>query len=133
MKGTILVVDDDSMILFIHQVVIEGSILTAKAKYFLSAGTALEYIANEPDQDMRFLIFLDINMPFVNGWQMLNKLRNHPKREKILVAVVSSSVNQRDIDKAFSYEMVIDYITKPLKDECFERLKNNEGLAVFFE
>lgn len=133
MKGTVLVVDDDNMVLFIHEAVIEGSILKAECKYLLSAISALEYISNEPDISTHFLVFLDINMPVMNGWQMLDQLRSHPKKENILVAIVSSSINQKDTNKAFSYEMVVDYITKPLKENDFEVLKKDERLSLFFE
>lgn len=132
MKSTVLVVDDDSMVLFIHESVIEESILKAECRYFLSATEALEYIANETDQDMCFLIFLDINMPIMSGWQMLDCLTYHPKRKNILVTIVSSSINQTDTDKAFSYDIVVDYIAKPLKESHLEMLERDERLSDFF-
>lgn len=133
MKRTILVVDDDCMVLFIHEAVIEGSILTADTKYFLSAGAAMEFIASEADIDMRFLIFLDINMPVVDGWQMLDQLLNYQKRKNIFVVIVSSSIDQMDLERAFSYDMVVDYVVKPLKEEYFEVLQRNSKLSIFFE
>lgn len=133
MKSIILVVDDDIMVLFIHEAVISGSTLKAHCEYVSSATSALDYIDNEQDMNAKFLIFLDINMPVMNGWQMLEKLKVHPKKENILVVIVSSSVNQTDTKKAFSYEMVIDYVAKPLKEIYLENLSQDERLLSFFE
>ncbi|MFC3559862.1 response regulator [Pedobacter jamesrossensis] len=132
MKNIILVVDDDSMVLFIHEMVIEESNLTAKTEYFLSAGDALHRIAAESDSDACFLIFLDINMPILNGWQMLERLSVHQKREKIHVVMVSSSIDQVDVEMADSNDMVLNYLSKPLKEEDLERLKEDKLLAPFF-
>ncbi|MFC3562909.1 response regulator [Pedobacter jamesrossensis] len=132
MKNIILVVDDDSMVLFIHGVVIEESALTAKAEYFLSAVDALSRITAEADPDLCFLIFLDINMPVLDGWQMLEKLSVHPKREKIHVIMVSSSIDQVDMEMAASHDMVMSYLSKPLKEEDLDRLKEKKRLAPFF-
>src|SRR5688572_8199538 len=58
---------------------------------FLSCG------ADKPD-----VIFLDINMPIMNGWDCLKKLRADPDFKNIPVIVYSTSVARKDIDMAYS-------------------------------
>jgi CheY-like chemotaxis protein len=123
----VMLVDDNETDNFIHKRVIE---LTGFSKNIVvknSGKSALEYIeshksniANLPD-----VIFLDINMPIVDGFVFLFEYENFPEevKQKCKIAILSSSDNKRDIDRIVDNEYVINFITKPLSEEALAELK----------
>jgi CheY-like chemotaxis protein len=123
----VMLVDDNDTDNFIHKRVIE---LTGFSKNIVvknSGKTALEYIesnlsniSNLPD-----VIFLDINMPIVDGFVFLFEYENFPEevKQKCKIAILSSSDNKRDIDRIVDNEFVINFITKPLSEEALADLK----------
>jgi CheY-like chemotaxis protein len=131
MDSKILVIDDDSIILFIHRTMIKNSGITAQVEYFLSAELALSYIMEHKDTSS-FLLFLDINMPVMNGWELLDVLKDCAFKERIHVVMVTSSINEADRTKAASYEQVYDYLTKPIKVSDFLAMQSHEKVGHFF-
>jgi CheY-like chemotaxis protein len=67
------------------------------------------------------VILLDINMPIMDGWDFLEwyKVNKEGFARKIPVFMVSSSIDWRDIERAKSYDSVMDYISKPLTEGNF--------------
>jgi CheY-like chemotaxis protein len=124
----VMLVDDNDTDNFIHKRVIE---LTGFSKNIVvknSGKSALEYIesnllniSNLPD-----VIFLDINMPIVDGFVFLFEYENFPEevKQKCKIAILSSSDNKRDIDRIVDNEYVINFITKPLSEEALADLKH---------
>ncbi|RYG21253.1 MAG: response regulator [Chitinophagaceae bacterium] len=131
MKSKILVIDDDSIILFIHKTMIKNSGIEAEVAYFLSAELALSYIM-EFKQNHDFLLLLDINMPVMNGWELLDILKDCEFKDQIHVVMVTSSINEADRSKARSYEQVYDYLTKPIKVADFVNLQSHKKVGRFF-
>ncbi|MGB5821842.1 MAG: response regulator [Saonia sp.] len=70
------------------------------------------------------IIFLDLNMPIMNGWEFLEdfvQIPNH-NREKVMLYIISSSVDPRDLERVKNYEVVNNYILKPLSPEDLENI-----------
>ena len=65
------------------------------------------------------VIFLDLNMPIKDGWGFLDDFVNipHHNREKVTIYVISSSINVSDQERAKKYEVVSNYIIKPINEE----------------
>ena len=131
MDSKILVIDDDSIILFIHRTMIKNSGITVSVDYFLSAEVALEYIMKHKDT-CSFLLLLDINMPTMNGWELLDILKDCAFKENINVVMVTSSINESDRTKAGTYEQVFEYLTKPIKVADFVALQSHKKVGRFF-
>jgi len=62
------------------------------------------------------VIFLDLNMPIMNGWEFLEDFLKIPNqnREQVTVYIISSSVDPRDLERVKKYKVVNNYILKPL-------------------
>jgi CheY-like chemotaxis protein len=106
---TIVLIDDDPISTFVTEKLISKNVKEPCKFYkFQSAKIALkEIIGIRPNY-----LFLDLNMPEMNGWDFLDHF--HPENDDARIYILSSSVDQRDIKKASQYELVKEYLSKPL-------------------
>jgi CheY-like chemotaxis protein len=83
----------------------------------------LEEHVHQPEL-LPHVIFLDINMPTMDGWEFLEAfgLLQSKLRQPIHIYMVSSSMDDYDIQKSKEYHMVTDYVIKPINKERFEEL-----------
>lgn len=133
MNKKILVIDDDPLILMIHEAVLETQELTCGFEFFDDAGEAMIFMERSENIDTQFLLLLDINMPVISGWDLLDEIQESPFQDNVAVVMVTSSVNEGDRLKASKYTCVEGFISKPLKDTDFEYLKSIEKLVPFFK
>lgn len=116
-SSNIWFIDDDGLINLIHQKIV-GAFLKVNIKTFLFAKDALNLI--EEGTEKPDVIFLDINMPQISGFDFLDYLEE--KGIQIPVVMLSSSIQKEDIDKSLAYENVVTYLTKPLRKDTLELL-----------
>ena len=116
-----MLVDDNADDNFFHAREIKKTHLHTIVVTKESGTKALEYLKEktEPHSD---LIFLDINMPGMNGWEFL---KEYDKLDKVLqsraiIIMLTTSDNPDDVAKANTNNFVSDYITKPLTKEIME-------------
>ncbi len=132
MKLNLLIVDDDKMVQALHSIISKKSGLTDSPINFADGQQAYDYIIQNNGDDA-YLILLDINMPIMNGWELLDALQKETLKNQIFVVMVSSSIDQHDLDKASNYEQVISYVSKPLTKDILEGLKQQQQVKHFFE
>lgn len=82
-----------------------------------------EYLKN-PDDKRPDLIFLDLNMPLMTGWQCLSKLKNDPHLKNIPVIMYSTSSYQHDKDIAFQLG-ASGFLTKPTEYKLLKNVLSN--------
>lgn len=127
MLNLVMLIDDNEIDNFISKRIIELSQFAKRVEVKDSGRSALEYLEQHKDEPdlLPELIFLDINMPIVDGFMFLYELENFPKtvQKKCKVVILSSSDNKKDIDKIVSNDHVIKFITKPLTDQALSELK----------
>lgn len=121
MNLDVVVIDDDAVVLFLHKLLIKRSSFTTDVKDFLDAGEGLDYVTRR-SRDTNILVFLDINMPGINGWDFLTRLEQLPTRDKVFVVMVTSSINWSDRNKARKHSCVVDYREKPLSRQACEAI-----------
>lgn len=124
----IALIDDDKIFQLTASRTIMAANLTDRILQFENGEDALQFLkfhAGDTD-NLPDYIFLDINMPFVDGWMFLDDyatLKQNLKKE-ISIFMVSSSIDPRDIDRARKNENVREYVIKPVSREKFVELLN---------
>ncbi|MCS6796570.1 MAG: response regulator [Raineya sp.] len=118
-----IVVDDDRINNMVCESVIKKVNEQNQVISFLRAEDALNYLKNNlnPKPD---IIFLDINMPEMDGWEFLENYLKLKESNAAKIFMLSSSINQSDFDKAKKYAVVLDYIVKPFsKDKLLRAIE----------
>jgi YesN/AraC family two-component response regulator len=123
MKKKILIVDDELFYSFIAKQIIERSGVDCEIRTACNGHSAFDLIMNEhwtPD-----VIFLDINMPLMNGFQFLEKWETTvlKGKENISIALLTSSEDTTDLSTAKKFK-IDAYLIKPLTKEMVVNFLN---------
>ena len=126
---TVMLIDDNEIDNLINQKMIEAASVTEHIYTHTGAKSAIEFLKNMEklemaDQVLPDLIFLDIDMPLMDGFQFLDefeKLSNVAKK-KCKIVMLTSSINPQDFNRSKKYENVRLYLNKPLSPESIAKL-----------
>jgi len=118
----ILLIDDDEPTNFLNKLTLEQSGCARQIRIAQSGREALEYLqqtTTRPD-----LIFLDINMPAMDGWEFLERYRSLPAARKadIVLIMLTTSLNPDDEKRTRSIPEVAGFENKPLTQEQLDSL-----------
>ena len=124
-----MLVDDNDTDNFISKRIIEITQFAKKVETKSSGKAALDYLKENQSipENIPNIIFLDINMPIVDGFVFLYEFDkfNELVKNKCKIIILSSSDNKRDIDKIVNNNHVIKFITKPLTEVALDEIKLN--------
>jgi CheY-like chemotaxis protein len=129
----ILLIDDDEPTNFMSKILLEDAYCTNHIQIADSGKKALSYLsATNPtinkDNEMPYpeLIFLDINMPAMNGWEFLDKLKEikTEKEPEIVIIMLTTSINPDDKLKAEKMPLVDGFENKPITSEIIKNVIN---------
>ena len=117
--NTLFLIDDDEIYLFTMKKLIEKNKLANNVHEFHNGFDAIEFlnkVATNNHVLLPDMIFLDINMPVMDGWTFMDvfSLLKPKLNKKIQVYMISSSVNKPDIEKAKKITDISDFIVKPI-------------------
>jgi two-component system nitrate/nitrite response regulator NarL len=117
---TAILIDDSEVDLFIQKRYIELSRFADEVITFTSPVKALEAlneVMSEKGGDL--LIFLDLNMPILNGFEVLEKFNRLDQQytNRLKVVILTSSNSQPDRNRALEFPTVIHYLSKPISIE----------------
>ena len=127
---SVMLIDDNEIDNLINQKMIEATNLSENIYVHSGAKSAIEFLKNieklgdYSDQILPEVIFLDIDMPLMDGFQFLdlfNKL-NDATKSKSKIIMLTSSINPQDIDKSKTYSFVKKYLNKPLTQQSLLKL-----------
>ncbi len=128
--GKVMLVDDNDTDNFISRRIIEITKFAEDVIVKNSGKGALDYLEEYKDSisDLPDIIFLDINMPIVDGFVFLYEYEKfgNTVKDKCRVIILSSSDNKRDIDKIVNNDYVIKFVTKPLTEKTLEEIQHLE-------
>jgi len=127
---TVMLIDDNEIDNLINQKMIEAANITEHIFTHTGARSAIEFLKNIEKVDdvakqiLPDVIFLDIDMPLMDGFQFLDefdKLSDATKK-KCKIVMLTSSINPQDVNESKECSYVKKYINKPLSQENLEKL-----------
>ncbi len=134
MLDLILCIDDDPITLMLSKKVIYKTTFSKEIATAQNGEEALHYFdsiklqeTDSPFNKQPQLIFLDLNMPVMGGWEFLDcfssvSYSNFNTTTKIVI--LSSTIDPEDVEKAKKYPMVIDFLSKPITISMLDYLSN---------
>ncbi len=130
----ILLVDDDAEDNYFHQIVINEMNITERIEVALNGIEALAFLKKE-NQTHPDIIFLDINMPKMNGWEFMEaytELRPDQKA-KVVVVMLTTSENPKDKKRAEQFSEITGFNSKPLTEEMLNGILERSFPESFYE
>jgi len=135
--NSILLIDDDEATNFIHQFVIQNHGSCNQIVTKLNGQEALDYLStpNENGLPSPDIIFVDINMPTLDGWGFLEKYETQFEGQpsKIIV-MLTTSLNKHDKERAENMKVISEFRNKPLNaeilDEIVQKYFANKSMAT---
>lgn len=121
-----MLIDEDEIDNIINQKIIESNNFSEKVMVFQTGTEALDFLRSNAKvaENLPDLIFLDINMPIMDGFQFLEEFEKleTPILNKSKIIMLSSSISPRDIDRAASNRFVKKYLNKPLNSRYLQAI-----------
>jgi CheY-like chemotaxis protein len=123
MEFEAIIVDDDEILLYLHKRILKVTGFHLAPYTFNQSEKALEFLDHLKSQGKPVVLFLDINMPILNGWDILDHIHQENYNLNIYVVLSTSSVNAVDKIKAKTYPKLIAFIEKPITEESIVEIK----------
>ncbi len=113
----IVLVDDDPINNLICRKKLHKARTDLTIVEYVVARKGLEYFQQNPTTD---LLLLDINMPDLDAWTFLDEMEKIGVR--VPVIIITSSIDQDDLEKAKNYDVIIDYVIKPMTEDKINKI-----------
>ncbi len=102
--------------------------ITHQVDSFNNGEDALQFLAKNGSSEEPYLMFLDINMPGLSGWDVLDTLNEMNVPKDLKVIIITSSIEAADKKHAESYRKIVDFWVKPFSIQDFIQLKEKFNL-----
>jgi CheY-like chemotaxis protein len=122
MKLEVIIIDDDKILRKVLKRIIQICNLAKEALEFENGEDALVYFNKENDDPKKTMIFLDINMPRINGWEFLQEMKKQNLLQNKEIYLLTSSIDKTEHCRAEQDPFIKDILIKPLTIKKFKGL-----------
>lgn len=124
MLDEIILIDDDKIVTAINKKIIGKLLPEASIKTFENGEAGLVYLITAQDSNLRTLVFLDLDMPIMDGFQFLNIYENVMAYQdhSFVICLLTGSISKEDQQKATTFPSVLEYAQKPLSEATIQGL-----------
>jgi len=132
MLDEIVLIDDDKIVTAVNKRIIQKILPNASIKTFENGEKGLVYLISAQDSNLKTLVFLDINMPIMDGFQFLNVYENAIAYQdhSFVICLLTSSTGNQDKQKAADYPSVLEYAKKPLNEKKIKGLIERAATVI---
>lgn len=123
----IVLVDDDPIVILLQKKLMQKAGILHQIISFNNGEDALAFLTDKENEN-KYLMFLDINMPGLSGWEVLDELEKKDIDFELEVIIITSSIEDADRLKAKTYDRIVDFWVKPFSLQDFANLKVKFGL-----
>ncbi|WP_281239247.1 response regulator [Flavobacterium praedii] len=126
MLELIMCIEDDPITIMLFKKVVQKAVFAKEIIYATNGEEAINLILDLSKQQTKpQLIFLDLNMPIMGGWEFLDLFNDSDyfNLNYTKVIILSSTIDPKDIKKSKTYPNVIDFLSKPITVEKLNFLK----------
>ena len=129
--NTIMLIDDNEIDNLINQKIIESAGIAKHIFTHTGGKSAIEFLKNMEkianvtnNVTLPELVFLDIDMPLMDGFQFLDEFEklSRDTKEYCKIIMLTSSINPQDMSKSKKYDYVKKYVNKPLTQDSLKKL-----------
>ena len=117
----VYIIEDDSIAAFILKKEIERNGSFGEAYTFENGEIALQQLKKD-NSNLPDIIFLDINMPIMDGWEFMDELVALKPDFEVPIFMLSSSINPADMSKARDHHKIKGFYSKPITQEMLENI-----------
>lgn len=123
---TICIIDDDKIFTFATKRLLSINDCCDRIIEFKNGKEALKGLKSilSSETDVPDIIFLDLNMPIMDGWEFLDEFKTLKKLDNTKIYILTSSIDPADIEKSKTYTLISDFITKPINKDKLEKIIN---------
>jgi two-component system, chemotaxis family, chemotaxis protein CheY len=114
----VFIIDDDPVSIRLSEFILSHTHFASRILTFLDPRKALDTLTSNLSGDLPEYLFLDLNMPFLDGWQFLDQLEPYALdlQDRMRVYILTSSVAPEDKIRARRYPLVVGFLEKPLDE-----------------
>ncbi|WP_348798754.1 response regulator [Flavobacterium adhaerens] len=127
MLNSIICIDDDPVTLMLFKKIAQKASFAKKIIEASNGEEAINVLNNISKTETKpELIFLDLNMPIISGWEFLDIFNSshYQSLNNTKIIILTSTIDPEDIKKSKKYPNVIEFFSKPITIEMLNYLKN---------
>lgn len=132
-----MLIDDNEIDNFINLKMLESCNFAERVHVHTNGRSALDFLRNIErigEEEMHWfpeVIFLDLNMPVMDGYQFADEFGKLPEglKSRTKIVILTTSLNPSDIERSKKYPQIIKYVNKPLTQEILESIRDKQFLA----